>query len=112
MGGEAGAWRVACLPSTGDQFSTLTDGTLILQPQRFDNKEVGFKWNINPKLLLSTAVYQLDRTNQPIPAPQGTGFFLPNGATTIRGFEASLNGYVTDRWQSQLGYAYTDARIA
>src|SRR5262249_50855559 len=56
--------------------------------------------------------YQLDRTNQPIPAPQGNGFFLPNGATTIRGFEASLNGYVTDRWQSQLGYAYTDARIA
>jgi catecholate siderophore receptor len=109
------AWSVSFLPSTGDQFSALTTGTLILEPQRFDNKEVGLKWNINPKLLLSTAVYQLDRTNQPIPvpnAPTGSGLAIPNGASTVRGFEASLNGYVTDRWQSQLGYAYTDARIA
>jgi catecholate siderophore receptor len=109
------AWSVSFLPSAGDQFSALSTGTLILQPQRFDNKEVGLKWNINPKLLLSMAVYQLDRTNQPIPvpnAPTGSGLAIPNGATTIRGFETSLNGYVTDRWQSQLGYAYTDARIA
>jgi catecholate siderophore receptor len=28
-----------------------------------------------------------------------------------RGFEASLNGYVTNEWQSQLSYAYTDAHI-
>jgi catecholate siderophore receptor len=110
-----GAYSISYLPSTGDQFSALTDGSLILQPQKFENKEGGIKWNINPKLLLSTAVYQLDRTNQPIPvpnAPTGSGLAIPNGATTVRGFEISLNGYITDRWQSQLGYAYTDARIA
>jgi catecholate siderophore receptor len=108
-------WSVSYLPSSGDQFSALSTGTLILQPQRFDNKEVGLKWNINPKLLLAMAVYQLNRTNQPIPvpnAPPGSGLAIPNGATTVRGFETSLTGYVTDRWQSQLGYAYTDARIA
>ena len=107
-----GAYSISYLPASGDQFSALTDGTLILQPQKFENKEAGLKWNINPKLLLSTAIFQLDRTNQPIPAPNNPGFFLPNGASTIRGFEISLNGYVTDYWQSQLGYAYTDARIA
>ena len=88
---------------------------MILQPQKFENKEVGLKWNINPKFLLSTAIYQLDRTNQPVPvpgAPPGSGLAFPNGASIIRGFEISLNGYVTDRWQSQLGYAYTDARVA
>jgi len=103
------------LPSTGDQFSALTDGTLILQPQKFENTEIGVKWNITPKLLFSSAVYELNRTNQPIPvpnAPTGSGLAIPDGATTVRGFEASLNGYVTDLWQSQLGYAYTDARIA
>jgi catecholate siderophore receptor len=109
------AYSVSYLPSTGDQFSALTDGTLILQPQKFENTEIGAKWNINPKLLFSTVVYQLNRTNQPIPvpnAPTGSGQAIPDGATTVRGFEASLNGYITDRWQSQLGYAYTDARIA
>jgi catecholate siderophore receptor len=109
-----GAYSISYLPSTGDQFSALNDGQLILAPQRFENKEGGIKWNINPKLLLQTAVYQLDRTNQPIPAPgapQGSGIAFPNGQTRVRGFEISLQGYVTDRWQSQLGYAYTDARI-
>ena len=109
------AYSISYLPASGDQFSALTDGTLILQPQRFEQIEIGGKWNINPKFLFQTAVYQLNRTNQPIPvpnAPTGSGLAIPNGATTVRGFEASLNGYITDRWQSQLGYAYTDARIA
>jgi catecholate siderophore receptor len=110
-----GAYSISYLPSTGDQFSALNSGTLILQPQRFENKEAGLKWNINPKLLFQTAIYQLDRTNQPVPvpgAPPGSGLAFPNGASIIRGFEASLNGYVTDYWQAQLGYAYTDARVA
>jgi len=110
-----GAYSVSYLPSTGDQFSALNPGTLILQPQKFVLGEIGLKWNIFPKLLLQTAIYQLDRTNQPVPvpgAPAGSGLAFPNGASTIRGFEISLNGYVTDYWQAQLGYAYTDARIA
>jgi catecholate siderophore receptor len=110
-----GAYSISYLPSAGDQFSALNSGTLILQPQRFENKEAGLKWNINPKLLLQTAIFQLDRTNQPVPvpgAPPGSGLAFPNGASTIRGFEVSLNGYVTDYWQAQLGYAYTDARVA
>ena len=110
-----GSYSVSYLPSSGDQFSSLTQGTLILQPQKFVNTEVGVKWNINPKLLFSTAIYNLDRTNQPIPdptAPAGSGLAFPNGATRIRGYEASLAGYVTPAWQSSLAYAYTDARIA
>ena len=69
------------------------------------------KWNINPKLLFSTAIYNLNRTNQPIADGNNPGFFFPSGATLTRGFEASLVGYVTDQWQSSLGYAYTDAKI-
>jgi catecholate siderophore receptor len=109
-----GAYSISYLPSTGDQFSALNPGTLILQPQRFENHEVGLKWNINPKLLFSAAIYELDRINQPIPvpnAPTGSGLAFPNGKTRVRGVEISLQGYVTDRWQSQLGYSYTDARI-
>jgi catecholate siderophore receptor len=109
------AYSVSYLPASGDQFSALSPGTLILQPQKFENTEVGVKWNVNPKLLFSSAIYQLNRTNQPIPvpnAPTGSGLAIPNGATTVRGFEASLTGYVNDAWQSSLGYAYTDARIA
>jgi catecholate siderophore receptor len=107
-----GVYSISYLPASGDQFSSLTDATLILDPQKFENKEFGAKWNIYPKLQWTAAVYELKRTNQPIPDGSRPGFSLPNGATNVRGFETALNGYVTDEWQTVLGYAYTDARIA
>jgi catecholate siderophore receptor len=107
-----GAYSISYLPSSGDQFSALNDGTLILEPQKFENTEVGLKWQVNSKLLFTSALYELNRTNQPITDPvRGSPFVLPDGATKVRGFEAALNGYVTADWQSILGYAYTDARI-
>ena len=104
-------YSVSYLPASGDQFSALTDGTLILTPQKFVTEEFGAKWNINPKLLFSAAVYNLDRTNQPLADGNNPGFFFPSGATRIQGFESSLVGYITPDWQSTFAYAYTDAKI-
>ncbi|HEY4140272.1 MAG TPA: TonB-dependent siderophore receptor [Pseudolabrys sp.] len=106
-----GAYSISYLPSTGDQLNALTNGTVISDPQKFDNKEIGVKWNVNPRLAATAAIYQLDRTNQPITVATGAAFALPNGSTRVRGFEAGLNGYVTTKWQASVGYAYTDARI-
>jgi catecholate siderophore receptor len=104
------AWSVSYLPASGDQFSALNPSTLILEPQRFESTEVGAKWNINPKLLFTAAAYQLLRAN--VPVNIGGGVSIPGGSHVIRGFETALTGYITPEWQSVLGYAYTDARIA
>jgi catecholate siderophore receptor len=106
-----GVYSVSYLPASGDQFSALSTGTAILDPQKFENKEVGVKWNALPHLTYTAAVYQLDRTNVPLNDPAGTGLFFPSGKNRIRGFETELTGYITDAWQSKFGYAYTDARI-
>jgi catecholate siderophore receptor len=106
-----GAYSISYLPASGDQFSALNAGTLLLQPQKFENAEVGVKWNILPKLQFTAATYQLERTNVPIADPNNAGFFFPSGSHQIRGFETALTGYVTPDWQSSFGYAYTDARI-
>jgi catecholate siderophore receptor len=105
------AYSVSYLPASGDQFSALTDGTVILDPQKFENKEVGVKWNILPQLQYTAAVYDLERTNVPLADPNNAGFFILSGKNRIRGFETELTGYVMPDWQSKLGYAYTDARI-
>jgi catecholate siderophore receptor len=104
------AWSVSYLPASGDQFSALNTSTLILEPQRFESTEIGAKWNINPKLLFTAAAYQILRANVPINI--GNGVSIPGGMHNIRGFETALTGYITPEWQSVLGYAYTDARIA
>lgn len=106
-----GSYTISYLPASGDQFSTLNDGTLILEPQKFENKEVGVKWNVLPRLLFTAAAYELNRTNVPLADPNNPGFFILSGSNKIRGIETSLNGYITDKWQASFGYAYTDARV-
>jgi catecholate siderophore receptor len=106
------ACMVSYLPASGDQFSALNDGTVILAPQKFVDNEVGIKWQALPHLLYTVAVYDLQRTNVPLPDPNRPGFFILSGRNAIRGLETELKGYLTDAWQSWLGYAYTDARVA
>ena len=51
------------LPQSGDQFSGLTLSTEALKPERFDNYELGAKWEPIAGLLATAAIYRLDRTN-------------------------------------------------
>jgi catecholate siderophore receptor len=81
-----GAYSVSYLPASGDQFSTLSAGTVILEPQKFENKEVGVKWDISRRLSWTAAGYELRRTNVPIADPNNPGFFLPSGSHLSRGF--------------------------
>jgi catecholate siderophore receptor len=107
-----GSYSVSYLPGSGDQFSTLAPGTVIAEPEKFVNKEVGAKWEVSPRLQFTTALYDLVRTNQRLADPNNPGFFILSGATRTKGFEAGASGYITAAWQMQGGYAYTDARIA
>ncbi|THD50272.1 MAG: TonB-dependent siderophore receptor [Bradyrhizobium sp.] len=104
-----GAYSISYLPSAGDQFSALNTGSALIPPQKFENTEVGVKWNIFPRLQYTAAIYQLNRTN--VPLAIGGGLFAISGLNVIKGFETALTGYVTKDWQATLGYAYTDARI-
>ena len=74
------AYSISYLPASGDQFSALTNGTIILAPQKFENNEVGVKWNIKPRLLFTAAVYDLKRYNVPLPDPNNAGFFILSGS--------------------------------
>ena len=106
------SFSVSYLPSAGDQFGALTGGLIVADPEKFENREVGLKWDIFPRLQFRTAVYDLVRSNQRLPDPNNSGFFILTGKTVTRGFEAELGGFITDQWQMTGGYAYTDARIA
>ena len=106
------AYSISYLPASGDQFSALTPGTLILEPQKFENTEIGVKWNIQPKLLFTAAVYELNRTGVPITNPNDPTTSFPDGVHKIRGFETAVTGYATPDWQTTFGYAYTELASA
>ena len=98
------------LPSAGDQFTSLDLNSEALRPERFDNYEIGAKWEPIPGLLASLAIYQLDRTNTRAPGPT-PGTIVLTGEQRSRGLEIGLERHISDRWQISAGYALQDAEI-
>ncbi|HEX2716598.1 MAG TPA: TonB-dependent siderophore receptor [Gemmatimonadaceae bacterium] len=106
-----GTYSISYLPSSGDQFSSLTATTKTLEPERFTNREAGMKWEIRPDLVVTGAAYQLDRTNTSAPSPTNANLLVQTGKQRTTGIEAEVVGNVTSWWQVSGGYATQSARI-
>ena len=104
-------YGVAYLPSSGDQFSSLTTITQQVKPEKFSNYELGAKWDVRRNLSLTTAVYRQDRTNTRATDPNDPARILQTGSQRTNGYELGLNGNITSRWSMAGGYAYQDAFI-
>lgn len=106
-----GNYNVSFLPSSGDQFSALTVQTAAFKPESLDNKEIGVKWDINPSLNVSAAIYELNRTNTKAVDPTNPNNIILTGKTRTRGVELGATGKITDKWQIIAAYAYQDAIV-
>ncbi len=106
-----GSATMSYLPSSGDQFSSLTTITQQVKPERFTNYEFGAKWDIGSGLALTTAVYRLDRTNTRATDPNDAARIVQTGSQRTNGFELGLNGRITRDWQIAGGYANQDAFV-
>ena len=98
------------LPQSGDQFLTLDLTAAALEPEKFDNYEVGMKWDIRPTLNFTAALYQLDRTNTRAPGAT-PGTVVLTGELRSKGLELSLTGEIRKNWRMSAGYALQEAEI-
>jgi catecholate siderophore receptor len=105
------SYSVSYLPYSGDQFASLDDTTVTLDPEKFTNYEIGAKWDITPRLSLTAAAYRLNRTNQRMNHPTIPGLVIQTGETETEGFELTLTGQVTNQWQIIAGYGHQDAVV-
>lgn len=106
-----GSYSVSHLPSSGDQFSSLTTVTQQVKPERFENIEAGAKWDIRRTLFLTAAIYRLDRTNTRATDPNNPSAIVQTGSQRTNGFELGLTGNILPKWSVSGGYAYQNARI-
>ena len=106
-----GSYSLSFLPSSGDQFSSLTVTSQTLEPERFTNVEAGAKWDVRPDMALSAAVYELERTNTAAPDPIDQTKTVQTGSQRTRGLELGMTGRLTSRWQVVAGYATQRATI-
>ena len=106
-----GSYSVSYLPSAGDQFASLTATSETLEPEKFENYEVGAKLDVVTGLSLTAAVYQLDRTNTSAPDPVDPSRTIQTGSQRTKGLEFGATGNLTPRWQVAAGYANQDAYV-
>lgn len=106
-----GSYSVSYLPSAGDQFASLTTITQQVKPEKFTNYEVGMKWDLRRFLSLTSAVYQLNRTNTRATDPNDPTRIMQTGSQRTNGLEMGVNGSITPDWSIAGGYAYQDAFI-
>ncbi len=100
----------AYVPRAGDQLTSLSATNRAFDPEKFDNVELGVKWDLSPSLSATAAVYQLDRSNVVVPGPVAGTSVLVDGQTT-KGLELGLSGKLTQAWSVMGGYAYQNAEL-
>jgi len=106
-----GSYTMSYLPSSGDQFSSLTVITQQVKPEQFNNYEVGAKWDATANLSINTAAYRLDRTNTRSTDPNDPTRIVQTGSQQTNGVELGVAGDATNAWQIAGGYAYQRASV-
>lgn len=104
-------YSVSYLPSSGDQFSSLTDVTAALEPEKFKNLEAGAKWDVADRLALTAAVYKLERSNTRAPSPTDPSVTVQTGSQRSTGYELGVAGSVTPGWGIAGGFSRQKAVI-
>lgn len=104
-------YSLAYQPRAGDQLSSLSATNEALDPERFTNYELGFKWDVTEHLAFTSAVFQLERTHVAIADPlDPTRSILIDGQRN-RGLEIGWTGNLTEPWSVTAAAAYQQAEI-
>ena len=103
---------VSYLPSSGDQFSSLTAITQQVKPEMFRNFEAGAKWDVRHDLSLTAAIFRLDRTNTRSTDPNDVTRIVQTGSQRTNGAEVGWTGSLTRRWTVAGGVGFQDAYIS
>ncbi len=96
------AYSETFLPRSGEQFAS----TGSLDPDEFENAEIGVKWDFQPGLSLTAAYFQNDETRAARDGNTGEDFEIRG--TEVEGFEVQLQGQVTEQLFVTAGYSYLE----
>lgn len=101
-----GSFSESFLPRSGEQFADINPPDDALDPNIFQNLELGLKWDFIPRLSFTAAVFEIQQSApQVADSDAGTLDIIDS---EIQGFEAQIQGYVTDAWYISAGYSYLD----
>lgn len=107
-------YSLSYAPRAGDQllgFRNNENRPELFEPEKFVNQEIGLKWDINPDLSFTAALYVLERENLIANDPNQAGASVLIDGQETTGLELSLAGNITDKWSVIAAYTYQDGEI-
>ena len=94
------------LPRSGEQFANINGNNDALAPNTFTNLEAGLKWDIDPRLSFTAAVFEIEQSSPQVADNDPATFDVID--STIQGFELQLQGELIEGWSVSAGYSYLD----
>jgi len=92
------------LPRSGEQFADINGDDNVLDPNESTNLEAGVKWDPIPALSLTASVFEIENSSpQVADADPDTLDIIDE---EITGFEAQLQGQITEAWTLTAGYSF------
>ena len=97
------------LPRSGGQYASLSDSTERLDPDVFEQAEIGVKWDFLDNLSFTAAYFQNEQTRTQ--RDQNDETFEVRGLE-VDGFELQLQGNITRNWFVSAGYSNLSGETA
>jgi len=98
-------------PRAGEQLDSISLQNNALDPEKFINYELGAKYDINPNLSLTAAVYKLERQNIAVTDPLAPANLLLIDGQETKGFELGIAGKITEKYSVFGGYSFQDGEV-
>lgn len=101
-----GSFSETFVPRSGDQFADINPPNNALDPNTAQNLELGLKYDFAERLSFTAAIFDIEQSSpQVADSDPGTLDIID---TEIQGFEAQVQGQITDAWFISAGYSYLD----
>lgn len=94
------------LPRSGGQFANISDTTAALDPDVFEQSEIGVKWDFLDGMSFTAAYFQSEQISAS--RVDGNSEQLEIRGLEIDGVELQIQGNVTDQFFITAGYSYLD----
>ena len=101
-----GSYSESFLPRSGEQFANINGSNNQLAPNTFTNLEAGVKWDLNRGLSLTAAVFEIEQSSPQVSDNDASTLDVID--SEITGFEAQIQGQLTDVWFVSAGYSNLD----
>ncbi len=101
-----GSFSETFLPRSGEQFADINPPDDALDPDTSQNLELGLKYDFANSLSFTAAIFEIEQSSpQVADSDPGT---LDVIDTEIQGFEAQVQGQITENLFISAGYSYLD----